>query len=195
MTGYRKGVNCIGRSLLPTLPPKLYLEDGQGQDLMPNHGWGKGIRVAAEFVGCAGSSVRKEEARGGSDGGWLKAISGSINGLFDSCINIFTFCLHLSYTSPSSNCHEKCIAPPHQSCNRILSGCFSPLCSSPSLSPPPSQLVRSYYSAQLHREGRGVGSFLWDSAWERTEEVGGVFSPRRAGKLRGNLFPCLCTRS
>lgn len=111
MSGYRKGVNCVGCSLLPTLPPKLYLEDGQGQDLMPNHGRGKGIHVAAEIVECAGSSVRKEEERGDGDGGWLKAVSGSRNGLFDSCINIYTFCLRLSDTPPSSNCHEKCIAP------------------------------------------------------------------------------------
>lgn len=121
-------LTASGAHFLPALPPKLYLEDGQGQDLMPNHGWWKGTRVAANFVGCAGSSVRKEEERGGSDGGWPKAVSSSINGLFDSCISIYTFCLRPSDIPPSSNCHEKCIAPPtpHQSCNRILSGCFSP---------------------------------------------------------------------
>lgn len=188
MTGYRKGVNCIGRSLLPTLPPKLYLEDGQGQDLMPNHGWGKGIRVAAEFVGCAGSSVRKEEERGGSDGGWLKAISGSINGLFDSCINIFTFCLHLSYTSPSSNCHEKCIAPPpppHPPISLVIEYWVDVF--PPSVPVYLSHLLplSSFALITQHsyiERAEALGAFC-GTALERGRKKWGVFSPRRAGKL------------
>lgn len=128
--------------------------------------------------------MRKREEWGGG-GGWLRTVRGRINGLFDSQVNIYTFCLRLSYTPILQPPWEMHYFPPILSCNRILSGFFFPLFHSVSLTS--SLSTHSlYYSAQLQREERGVGSFLWDSAGERTEEAG-VYSPRLAAKIASQL--------
>lgn len=99
--------------------------------------------------------------------GWMAAIRGGINGLFNSQVSMYTFCLHLSYTSILQT--EKRITPPFLLCNRILSALFPSV--SLYRSCPPSQLFHSI-TQHSYKERRDVlGALLWDSAGDGIEEL------------------------
>lgn len=162
MSANSKGVNYIWHSLTPFLHAKLHLLDGQAPVWQMKHAPWRVSNAAAELSDVllhkweTGKMRKKELVGRKRQNKWF----------IWSRVNIYTFSLRLPLSSNLPR-ETHYFPPVILSCNRTLSGFFSSLFHSISLT----SCLETHslcYSAQLQREQRGVRSFLWDSAgWGR----------------------------
>lgn len=189
MTGYRKSVNCIGCSLLTSSASQTVFG-----------GWTRaGFNAESWLVEgypCCCQLCRMcwflREKRGGTRRQWWWVAEGCKQQYkrFIWVVHQYIHILFASIRHPSIlqlPWEMHCTPPPPPPISLVIEywvDVSPPLCSSPSLSPPPSQLIRSYYSAQLHREGRGVWELSVAQRWREDGRSGGYF-------LHAGLENCL----
>ena len=170
--------------LEPIPPAKLHLEDGQGQVVMLK------LRLPLSCRMCWFLCQLSCEKTGGMRRKWWVAEGCERqNKLFIWFAGQYVRILFASilHPHPPAAMRNTLHPLPILSCNRILSGL-----------PPPFHFISLtssflstqslYNSAQLQREERGVGSFLWESAGQGTDDVDGVFPPLASTH---DLLPCL----